>query len=90
MADALSRRPEGEGKGQSPINNESDNGEWQAISYSTTCRELGEYSVAKVEEHIREGILIVNFAESLYGSHKIEVVTGMVDVFYQISASVMA
>ena len=92
VADALSCRPEGEGEHQSPLNNKSDNEEWQAISYSTIYEELGGIlGGTKVEQCLWECIQIVNSAEeSLYGSQKIEVVTGMVDVFHQIPTSVMA
>ena len=92
VADALSCRPEGEGEGQSTLNNESDDEEWQAISYSTICEELGGIVRGiKVGQHLWELIQIVNSAEdSLYGSQTFEVVTGMVDVFHQIPASIMA
>ena len=45
----------------------------------------------KVNHNLKERIQIVQSAEDdIYGSHKIEVVTGMVDVFHQVPSATMA
>ena len=40
VADALSRRPEVEGENHNQTGSDNDDEEWQAISYSTICKEL--------------------------------------------------
>ena len=84
VADALSRKPEAEG--------ENDDEEWQAISYSTICKELqGIIGGVKVEHSLRERIQVVQSAkDDIYGSCKIQVVAGMVDVFHQVPSTTMA
>ena len=71
---------------------DNDDEEWQAISYSTICEELQGIIVGvKVEHSLRECIQVVQSAEDdIYGSCEIEVVVGMVDVFYQVPSTTMA
>ena len=85
VADALSCRPEAEGENQNQTCSDNEDEEWQAISYSTICEELqGIISRVKVEHSLRERIQVVQSAkDDIYGSCKIEVVAGMVDVFHQ-------
>ena len=70
----------------------NENEEWQAISYSTICEELaGVLGGVKVGRALKERIQVVQAAEDdIYGSCKIEVVTGMVDVFHQVPSTTMA
>ena len=92
VADALSRRPEAEGENHNQTCSDNDDEEWQAISYSAICEELqGIIGGVKVEYSLRERIQVVQSAEDdIYGSCKIEVVAGMVDVFHQIPSTTMA
>ena len=62
------------------------------MSYSTICEELqGIIGGVKVEHSLRERIQVVQSAEDdMYGSCKIEVITGMVDVFHQVPSTTMA
>ena len=92
VADALSRRPEAEGENHNQTCSNNDNEEWQAISYSTIWEELqGIIGGVKVEHSLRERIQVVQSAEDdIYSSCKIEVVTGMVDVFHQVPSTTMA
>ena len=80
IADALSRRPEVEGENHNQTGSDNDDEEWQAISYSTICEELeGVLGGVKVGRALKERIQVVQSAEdNIYGSCKIEVVTGMV------------
>ena len=84
ITDALSCRPEVEGENHNQVCSDTDDMEWQAISYSTICEELqGIIGRVKVEHSLRECIQVVQSAkDDMYGSCKIEVVTGMVDVFH--------
>ena len=43
-----------------------------------------------MEHSLRERIQVVQSAEDVYGSCKIEVITSMVDVFHQVPATTMA
>ena len=81
-----SHRPESEGEVHDQISNDNEDEEWQAISYATVCEELeGLVGGVKVGRALREHIQVVESAEdNVYGSHKIEVVAGMVDVFHQV------
>ena len=92
VADALSRRPEAEGENHNQTCSDNDDEEWQAISYSTICKELqGIIGGVKVEHSLRERIQVVQSAEDdIYGSCKIEVIAGMVDVFHQVPSITMA
>ena len=92
VADALSRRPEAEGENHNQTCSDNDDEEWQAISYSTICEELqGIIGGVKVERSLRERIQVVRSAEDdIYGSCKIEVIAGMVDVFHQVPSITMA
>ena len=92
VADALSRRPEAEGENHNQTCSDNDDEEWQAISYSAICEELqGIIGGVKVEHSLRERIQVVQSAEDdIYGSCKIEVVAGMVDVFHQVPSTTMA
>ena len=92
VADALSCRPEAEGENHNQTCSDNDEEEWQAISYSTICEELqGIIGGVKVEHSLRERIQVVQSAEDdIYGSCKIEVVAGMVDVFHQVPSITMA
>ena len=92
VTDALSRRPEAEGKNHNQTGSDNDDEEWQAISYSTICEELaGVLGGVKVGRALKECIQVVQSAEDdIYGSCKIEVVTGMVDVFHQVPSTTMA
>ena len=87
ITDALSHRPEAKGENHNQTCSNNDDEEWQAISYSAICEELqGIIGGVKVEHSLRERIQVVQSAEDdIYGSCKIEVVAGMVDVFYQVS-----
>ena len=76
VADALSHRPESEGEVRDQTSSDNEDEEWQAISYATICEEL-------------EG-LVSGGQDDVYGSHKIEVVTGMMDVFHQVPSTTMA
>ena len=92
VTDTLSCRPEAEGENHSQTCSDNDDEEWQAISYSTICEELqGIISGVMVEHSLREHIQVVQSAEDdIYGSCKIEVVAGMVDVFHQVPSTTMA
>ena len=92
LAYALSRRPEIKGENDNQVCSDADDKEWQAISYSAICEELeGIISGVKVEHALRECIQVVQSAkDDIYGSCKIEAVTGMVDVFHQVSSTTMA
>ena len=92
VADALSRRPEAEGENHNQTCSDNDDEEWQAISYSAICEELqGIIGGVKVEHSLRERIQVVQSAEDdIYGSCKIKVVAGMVDVFHQVPSITMA
>ena len=92
IADALSRRPEVEGENHNQTGSDNDDEEWQAISYSTICEELaGVLGGVKVGRALKERIQVVQSAEDdIYGSCKIEIVTGMVDVFHQVPSITMA
>ena len=92
FADALSHRPEAEGENHNQACSDNDDEEWQAISYSAICEELqGIISGVKVKHSLREHIQVVQSAEDdIHGSCKIEVVAGMVDVFYQVPSTTMA
>ena len=91
-ADPLSRRPEAEGENRNQTCSDNDDQEWQAISYSTICEELqGIIGGVKVEHSLRERIQVVQSAEDdIYGSCKIKVIAGMVDVFHQVPSTTMA
>ena len=92
VADALSRRPETEGENHNQACSNNDDEEWQEISYFAICEELqGIIGGVKVEHSLKEGIQVVQSAEDdIYGSCKIEVVAGMVDVFHQVPSTTMA
>ena len=92
IADTLSHRPEVKGENHNQVCSDTDDEEWQAISYSAICKELeGIISGVKVGHSLRERIQVVQSAEDeMYGSCKIEVVTGMVDVFHQVPSTTMA
>ena len=92
VANALSRRPEAEGENHNQACSNNDEEEWQAISYSAICEELqGIISGVKVEHSLRERIQVVQSAkDDIYGSCKIEVIAGMVDVFHQVPSTTMA
>ena len=92
IADALSRRPESEGDVRDQVCNDNDDEEWHAISYATVCKEIkGLVGGVKVGRTLRECIQVVQSTEDdVYGAHKIEVVTGMVDVFHQVPSNTMA
>ena len=92
VADTLSHRPEAKGENHSQTCNDNDDKEWQVISYSAICEELqGIISGVKVEHSLRECIQVVQFSkDDIHGSCKIEVVTGMVDVFHQVPSTTMA
>ena len=92
VTDALSRRPEAEGENHNQTCSDNDDEEWQAISYSTICKELqGIIGGVKVEHSLRERIQVVQSAkDDIYGSCKIEVVAGMADVFHQVPSTTMA
>ena len=84
VADALSCRPEVEGKNNNQICSDNDDEEWQAISYSAICEELGGIiGGVKVGHALKERIKVIQSAkDDIYDSCKIEVVAGMVDVFH--------
>ena len=92
VADALSHRPEAKGENHNQTCSNNDDEEWQAISYSVICEELqGIIGGVKVEHSLREHIQVVQSAkDNMHGSCKIEVVTGMVDVFHQVPSTTMA
>ena len=92
IANALSCRPEAEGENHNQTCSDNDDEEWQAISYSTICKELqGIIGGVKVEHSLRECIQVVQSAEDdIHGSCKIEVVASMVDVFHQVPSTTMA
>ena len=92
IANALSCRPEAVGENHNQTCSDNDDEEWQAISYSTICKELqGIIRGVKVEHSLRECIQVVQSAkDGIYGSCKIEVIAGMVDVFYQVPSTTMA
>ena len=92
ITDALSHRPEAEGENHNQACSDNDDEEWQAISYSTICEELqGIIGGVKVEHSLRECIQVVQSAEDdIYGSCKMEVIAGMVDVFHQVPSTTMA
>ena len=92
ITDALSCRPEVEGENHNQVCSDTDDEEWQAISYSAICEEFqGIISRVKVEHSLRECIQVVQSAkDDMYGSCKIDVVTGMVDVFHQVPSTTMA
>ena len=55
VADALSRRPEGEGDVRDQISSDNEDEEWQAISYATVCEEIeGLVGGIKVGRALRE------------------------------------
>ena len=85
-------RPEVEGENHNQTGSDNDDEEWQAISYSTICEELeGVLGGVKVGRALKERIQVVQSAEDdIYGSCKIEVITGMVDVFHQVPSTTMA
>ena len=64
----------------------NDDEEWQAISYSAICTELeGIIGGVKVGCALRECIQVIQSTkDDIYGSCKIEVIAGMVDVFHQV------
>ena len=74
------------------ICSDTDDKEWQAISYSVICEELeGIISGIKVGHALREHIQVVQSAEDdMYGSCKIAVIASMVDVFHQVPSTTMA
>ena len=92
VANTLSHRPEAEGENHNQTCSDNDDEEWQAISYSAICKELqGIIGGVKVEHSLRELIQVVQSAEDdIYGSCKIEVIAGMVDVFHQVPSTTMA
>ena len=92
IANTLSCRPEVEGKNHNQVCSNTDDEEWQAISYSAICEELqGIINGVKVEHSLREFIQVVQSAEDdMYGSFKIEVITGMVDIFHQVPSTTLA
>ena len=92
FTDALSHRPEVESKNHNQTCSDNEDEEWQAISYSAICEELeGIIGGVKVDHALKEHIQVVQSVEDdIYGSCKIEVITGMVDVFYQVSSTTMA
>ena len=92
IADTLSRRPGVEGENHNRVGSNTDNEEWQAISYSAICEELeGIIGGVKLEHALRECIQVVQSAkDNLYGSCKIKVIAGMVDVFHQVPSTTMA
>ena len=92
IANALSCRPEAKGENHNQTCSDNDDKEWQAISYSTICKELqGIIGRVKVEHSLRERIQVVQSAEdTIHGSCKIKVVAGMVDVFHQVPSTTMA
>ena len=92
VANTLSYRPEIEGENHNQTCSNNDDEEWQAISYSTICAELeGIIGGVKVSHALRERIQVVQSAEhDIYGSCKIEVIAGMVDVFHQVPSTTMA
>ena len=92
VANALSCRPEAKGENRNQTCSNNDDEEWQAISYSAICEELRRIiSGVKVKHSLRECIQVVQSAkDDIYGSCKIEVVTGMVDVFHQVPSTTMA
>ena len=92
VTNALSCRPEAEGENHNQTHSDNDDEEWQAISYSTICEELeGIIGRVKAEHSLRECIQVVQSAEDdIYGSCKIEVIAGMVDVFHQVPSTTMA
>ena len=92
IANALSCRPEVEGENHNHVCSNINNEEWQAISYSAICGDLqGIIGGVKVEHSLRERIKVVQSAEDdMYGSCKIEVITGMVDIFHQVPSTTMA
>ena len=91
ITDTLSCRPEAEGENHKTCS-DNDNEEWQAISYSTICKELqGIIGGVKVEHSLRERIQVVQSAkDDIHGSCKIEVIASMVDVFHQVPSTSMA
>ena len=92
ITNALSRRPEAEGENHNQMHSDNDDEKWQVIYYSTICKELeGIIGRVKVEHSLRECIQVVQSAkDDIYGSCKIEVVSGMVDVFHQVTSTTMA
>ena len=92
VADTLSHRPEAKGENHNQTCSDNDDEEWQAISYSAICEELqGIIGGVKLEYSLRERIQVVQSAEDdIYGSCKIEVVVGMVDVFHQVPSTTKA
>ena len=92
VTNALSHRPEVEGENHNQVCSDTDDEEWQAISYSAICEELeGIIGGVKVEHALREHIQVVQSAEDdMYGSCKIEVIASMVDVFHQVPSTTMA
>ena len=92
VTDTLSCRPEVEGEDHNQIHSDNNDEEWPAISYSAICAELeGIIGEVKVGHALRERIQVVQSAkDDIYGSCKIEVVTGMVDIFHQVPSTTMA
>ena len=92
IANTLSLRPEAKGENHNQTCSDTDDEEWQAISYSAICVELeGVISGIKVEHALRERIQVVQSAEDdMYGSCKIKVIASMVDMFHQVPSTTMA
>ena len=60
ITDALSHRPEVKGENHNQVCKDTDDEEWQAITYSTICEELqGIISGVKLEHSLRECIQVV-------------------------------
>ena len=92
ITDTLSGRPEVEGENHNQVCSDTDDEEWQVISYSAICEELeGIIGGVKVGHSLRERIQVVQSAkDDIYGSCKIEFIAGMVDVFHQVPSTTMA
>ena len=92
ITDMLSCRPEVEGESHNQTCSDNYDEEWQAISYSAICAELeGIIGGVKVGCALRERIQVIQSTEDdIYGSCKIEVAAGMVDIFHQVPSTTMA
>ena len=92
ITNALSCRPQVGSENHNQTCSDNEDEEWQAISYSAICEELeGIVGGVKVGHALKEHIQVVQSAEDdIYGSCKIEVVAGMVDVFHQVPSTTMA
>ena len=92
ITDMLSHRPEVEGESHNQICSDNYAEEWQVISYSTICAELeGIIGGVKVGHALREHIQVVQSTEDdIYGSCKIEVAAGIMDIFHQVPSTTMA